>query len=273
MAGRTLGEAWVTIRPETAAFRAELMTKVKSAMKGYNPSVKISVDINPDTAKLRTQLKTAVTAASKGLTASADVKANLDNASVAKTKAALDAATKPRTAKVTTDSDGEKAAAAYTSWWDKALNQRVLRERAALNKATAADEAAASKTSRDYVNWWNKALDQQELKSRQVSSAMQKDLDVLSTKIDKYRDRLTGMIVSTDDKQAENQIDLLDTKANMLAKRLGSIKTDVGLASALSQLAALDVAAEKFHATMSAKSSMPDLGLELTLANSQFAPP
>ena len=318
MAGRTLGEAWVTIRPETAAFRAELMTKVKGAMKGFNPAVKVSVDISPNTAKLRTELKTAVTAASKGLSTSATVKTNLDNASVAKTKATIDAATKNRVTKVTTDSDAAKAAAAYTSWWDKALNQRILRERAAAAQAQAAEntsaektsrdyvnwwdkalgqrvireraaaeaaaaseaaaaakaqatkDAVAEKTSRDYVNWWNKALNQQELKSREVSSSMQKDLDNLSGKIDKYRDRLTGMIVSTNDSQAESQINLLDTKANMLAQRLGSIKTNVGVAGALVQMAALDAAAEKFHAAMSAKNSMPDLGLELTLANSQF---
>ena len=270
MAGRTLGEAWVTIRPETAAFRAELTSKVNSALKGYKPTVRVSVDIGADTASLRTKLKTAVTAASKGLSVTSDVKAKLDEASVAKTKTAIDAATKNRVTKVKTESDAEKAAAAYAAWWAKALNQRTLRERAAMTKAQSAEEAAAAKTSRDYVNWWNKALDQQALKSRQVSSGMQKDLDGLSVKIDKYRDRLTGMIISTNDSQAEHELDLLDSKANVLAQRLGSIKTNVGLASALSQMAALDLAAAKFHATMSAKNSMPDLGLELTLAQSQF---
>lgn len=319
MAGRTLGEAWVTIMPNTAGFRAALQSQVKKSMAGFKPNVTVTVHLNSDTAKLRTELKTAVAAASKGLTGTATVKADLDRASVVKAKTALDAATKDRTAKITTDSDAEKKAAQYTAWWDKALNQRVLSERAslqkkadaersaaqkstaaeelavkksaaqytawwnkaialkalaeraALSKATASEEAAIAKATASYVNWWNKALDQQELKSREVSSEMRKNLVTLDAQIDKYKHKLDGIVVHQDDTQAVTQLNHLQAQANVIKATLGTIKTDVGVARALVQLSSLEVAAAKFRAAMAAKGNTSGLGLELTLAQSQFA--
>lgn len=318
MAGRTLGEAWVTIMPDTAKFRAALQAQVRKDMAGFKPTVTVTVNLRADSAKLRSELQTAVTAASKGLSATATVKSNLDNASVAKTKAALDAAAKDRTANIKTDTDAEKKAAQYTSWWDKALNQRILAERAAsqkagdaenlaskkaannytswwnkalnqrvlderkfaqkaadaerlaMKKATDAETLATKKATDSYVNWWTKALDQQELKSRMVTSDMRNSLGLLNVQIDKYKSKIAGMTVRTNDDQSKAELNVLQTRANVLQSTLGNITTNVGMAKALAQLATMNLAAAKFRSSMMAKNAMPELGLELSLAQSQF---
>jgi hypothetical protein len=91
VAGRTLGEAWVTISPDTAGFRAKLDKDLRKSLADFKPSVTVTVNLNADTVKLRADLDKKLRAALAGLKGDVKVGTDFDAAGL---KAKLEAALK-----------------------------------------------------------------------------------------------------------------------------------------------------------------------------------
>ncbi len=163
MAGRTLGEAWVTISPDTAGFRAALDSQLKKAMAGLKPLVKVNVELNADTARLRTELSAAL----KDFKAKVNVEA--DASSLAKTDAALKAATRTRHARVEVDIAQAQGMAIEI---DKRFNAKAM-----------AAQMAEAKALNQLFDQRSAALDKAQVSATQLNNAM--DSAALSDAISK----------------------------------------------------------------------------------------
>lgn len=309
MAGRTLGEAWVTIRPATAAFRPELETGLKKAMAGLKPTIKVTLEISDSAAQMRAKLN----AATKGL--KVKIGAEADDADLAKTRAKIAAATSGRKVKV--DVDTKALQDQVVSAWMRAEqaiehmggleipvdNRSLSRSFEAVNVQLGQLAAKAENVKMDprQVDAFTRAVeaatgrvnsldDRLELtaeRTRAAADAMAKakpaeipvtvtdpkltaEIAALKARAQAQMDALGGLKISFNDRVAEASADALIARLQVqLSKMNAGLKTDIDVRQAAANIASLTAQGMKLRNTLD-MSRQNIPSLDITLATSQL---
>lgn len=262
MAGRTLGEAWVTISPDTAKFRTALKTKLDAALKGFTQNVNVGIDLNADTAALRTQIQAKMTEASKGVQASANLGTDVDMTSLAKSIAKIAAAAgaaKDAKVKVKADVDTTEMEADVMDAWLKAQQAvehlsgiKVPVDNRALSRALEQNMASLEALS-------EKAEDIK-MDPRTVA-AFVSQVDAATGRVNNLDDRLERLAETTAaaakamhsfqvDPSIVLTLDLVSKDADQIRANLGTLKVNLDDPVAKAELAALQAKASAFKATL-----------------------